>query len=44
MVKKTKTIKINVYRSAKTGYFVSKNYAQKHKSTTVKETVKKGIR
>lgn len=36
-----KTIKITVYRSAKTGLFVPKNYAQKHKSTTVKETVKK---
>ena len=43
MIKKTKTIKINIYRSAKTGYFVSKNYAQKHQSTTVKETVKRRV-
>ena len=32
----TKTI----HRSAKTGKFVTKKYADKHKSTTVKETVK----
>jgi hypothetical protein len=29
-----------VYRSAKTGKFVTKKYAQNHKATTVKETVK----
>ncbi|MFA5015623.1 MAG: hypothetical protein WC549_08810 [Actinomycetota bacterium] len=29
------------YRSAKTGKFVKKNYAEKHPSTTVKETITK---
>lgn len=29
------------YRSAKTGGYVSKDYANKHKSTTVKETRQK---
>jgi hypothetical protein len=28
-------------RSAKTGKFVTKKYANKHKSTTVTETIKK---
>jgi hypothetical protein len=28
------------YRSAKTGEYVKKSYAEKHKSTTVKETEK----
>ena len=36
---KTKTVKVN--RSAKTGEFVTKEFAKKHKSTTVTETVKK---
>jgi hypothetical protein len=31
----------SIYRSAKTGKFVTKKFAQKHKATTVKETVKK---
>jgi hypothetical protein len=35
----TKTVK--VYRSAVTGHFVKKGYAQAHPKTTVKETVKK---
>lgn len=30
-----------IYRSAKTGKFVKKDYAEKHLSTTVKETVRK---
>jgi hypothetical protein len=30
-----------VYRSAKTGEFVKKDYAEKHPSTTVKETIRK---
>lgn len=29
------------YRSSKTGEYVTKEYAEKHKSTTVKETDKK---
>jgi hypothetical protein len=29
-----------IYRSAKTGKFVTKKYSDKHKSTTVKETIK----
>ena len=29
------------YRSAKTGRYVTKKYAEKHKSTTVRETKKK---
>lgn len=36
MAKKTPTVKIN--RSAKTGQFVTKEYADKHKNTTVTET------
>ena len=36
-----KTIKTNIYRSAKTGKFVTKKYTGKHKDTTIKETVKK---
>jgi hypothetical protein len=35
----TKVVK--VYRSAATGQFVKKGYAQGHPKTTVKETVKK---
>ena len=38
-----KTIKTNVYRSAKTGRFVSKNYVRKHRDTTVKETVRRKV-
>jgi len=33
--------KVKVARSAKTGKFVTKSYAAKHKSTTVVETVKR---
>ena len=33
--------KVTVNRSAKTGEFVTKEFAKTHKSTTVKETVKK---
>jgi len=43
MAKKKKIIKTNVYRSAKTGYFVPKSYAKKHKNTTVKETIKRKV-
>ena len=39
MAKSDKTKK--VYRSAKTGKFVKKDYAVKHPNTTVKETVSK---
>lgn len=39
MVKKI--IKTHIYRSAKTGKFVTKKYVNKHKDITVKETVKK---
>ena len=38
-----KTIKTSVYRSAKTGKFVTKKYTEKHKDTTVKETVRKTV-
>jgi hypothetical protein len=37
----SKSQKVKVARSAKTGEFVKKDYAQKHPSTTVVETVKK---
>lgn len=33
--------KSTVHRSADTGQFVTKQYADKHPKTTVKETVKK---
>ena len=36
---KTKIVKVN--RSAKTGEFVTKEFAKKHKSTTVTETIKR---
>jgi hypothetical protein len=39
MAKSGKTSK--VYRSAKTGKFVKKDYAEKHKNTTIKETISK---
>jgi hypothetical protein len=38
-MKKKNTIQ-NIFRSAKTGRFVSKKYAAKHKSTTVSEKIK----
>jgi len=38
---KTKIIKSRIYRSADTGRFVGKKYAQKHPKTTVREVVKK---
>jgi len=41
MAKSSKTTTVKVNRSAKTGEFVSKEYAKKHKNTTVTETVKK---
>jgi hypothetical protein len=34
--------KKTVYKSAKTGKFVTKKYAETHKATTFRETVKKG--
>ncbi len=34
-----KTVKVS--RSAKSGKFVTKKYADKHKSTTVREAIKK---
>ena len=37
-----KTFKVN--RSAETGKFVKKSYAEKHPRTTVKETMKVGKR
>jgi hypothetical protein len=33
-----KMVKVTMYRSAKTGKAVTKEYAEKHKSTTEKET------
>jgi len=36
--------KRSVYKSAKSGEFVSKKYADKHKATTFRETVKTGKR
>jgi hypothetical protein len=33
--------KTSVYRDAETGQFVTKDYADKHPKTTVKETIKK---
>ena len=36
---KTTTVKVN--RSAKTGKFVTKDFAKKHKSTTVTERVRR---
>jgi len=39
MARKGSTRKI--YRSAKTGEFVTKKYAKRHPSTTVAETAKK---
>ena len=39
--KQSKSGKTNVSRSAKTGQFVPKKYADKHPATTVTETVKK---
>lgn len=36
---KTTTTKVN--RSAKTGQFVTEQYARTHKATTVKETIKR---
>lgn len=41
MAKAAKTTTVKVNRSAKTGEFVTKEYAKKHKNTTVTETVKK---
>lgn len=40
MSKKT-TITVKANRSAKSGRFVTEAYAKAHKSTTVKETIKK---
>ena len=41
-MKKIKIAKITtVHRDAGTGQFVKKSYADKHKKTTVKETIKK---
>jgi hypothetical protein len=34
--------KTTAYRSAKTGHFVTKKFADKNPDTTVKETIKKG--
>jgi hypothetical protein len=31
-----------IYRNAETGKFVSKQYAQKHPKTTIKETISRG--
>ena len=39
--KRTKTTQTKVNRSAKTGRFVTRKYAQNHPSTIVTETVKK---
>ena len=36
------TGKTSSYRSAETGRYVTKEYAEKHPKTTVKETGKKG--
>ena len=36
-----KQVKIRVARSAKTGKFVKKSYADRHPNTTVVETVKR---
>jgi len=41
MTKSKKIIKIYAFRSAKTGRFVKKKYAEKHPNTTVKETIRK---
>jgi len=43
MSKKTKIIKTSVYKSAKTGRFVRRNYVKKNKNTTFKETVRKKV-
>lgn len=37
----SKTTTVKVSRSAKTGQFVTKDFAKTHKSTTVTETVKR---
>jgi hypothetical protein len=37
----SKLTKVHIYRSAKSGRFVTEKYAEKHSNTTVKETVKK---
>jgi hypothetical protein len=37
---KSKSIKQKVFRSAKTGRFVSERYARTHPKTTVGETIK----
>jgi len=39
--KRAKTTQTKIHRSAKTGRFVTKKYAQNHPSTTVTETVEK---
>ena len=41
MAKKSTTKTTKVYRDAESGEFVTKQYAEKHPKTTVKETVKK---
>lgn len=41
MINNKNNNKNKVYRSAETGRFVTKKYAEKHPNTTVKETVKK---
>ena len=43
MAKKKKIIKTSVYKSAKTGRFVTKDYTKTHKATTIKEKVIKKI-
>lgn len=37
MAKRKKSTKKTIHRSAKTGKFVTKKYADKHPSTTVRE-------
>jgi len=41
-VAKKKQGKVKIARSAKTGRFVKKSYADKHPDTTVVESVKRG--
>ena len=38
-----KTVKVTVYRSAKTGRFVTEKYADNHKATTEAEKVTKPV-
>lgn len=42
MSKKKTPTKIKTYRSAESGQFVTKEYAQSHPKTTISENIKKG--